>query len=217
VGTGGAEIDHLGMDTTLPARSPWRIALRPLITTRGWTAVTHHLLALPLGIAYFTWFVTGLLTGVGLLVTIVGIPILTGVLASVRPLLAAERTMANALLGADIPSARLAPDGEGWFGRLKAYWTDEPTWRGLGYLVARLPVGLVTFTVVVGFFSTALWLIAAPLLAPLDAIDFGFWEPDTVLEGIALAPLGLMLLVASGWVSAGLAAMSRSLARWGAR
>ena len=217
MGTGGGEIDHLGMDTTLPARSPWRNALRPLITTRGWTAVTHHLLGLPLGVAYFTWYVTGLATGLGLLITIVGIPILTGVLASVRPLLAAERGLANTLLGADIPSTGLAPHGEGWFGRLKAYWTDGPTWRGLGYLVARFPVGLFAFVVTVTAYSAALGLIAAPGLAEIDPMELGIWQPDTWYEGMALVPLGLVALVAAGWISEGLAAMSRSLARAGAR
>jgi hypothetical protein len=102
------------MDTTLdPGTSSWRVALRPLITPRGWTAVTHHLIGLPLGIAYFTWLVTGLSLGAGLAITIVGIPLLTLVLATVRPLQEGERVMANVLLGTDIPAGGLAPRGEG--------------------------------------------------------------------------------------------------------
>jgi hypothetical protein len=207
------------MDTTLAPGLSWRSLLRPLITARGYGALTHHLLGLPLGIAYFTWFVTGLAVGAGLAITLIGIPILTLVLASVRPLLAAERALANALLGANIAPAPLALQGDGWFGRLKAYWTDTPTWRGLAYLLARFPVGLFTFIVAVVAYSVALGLIAAPLLAPLDAdgLELGIWQPDTVLEGLALVPLGLLALVAAGWISEGMAAASRALARWGAR
>jgi hypothetical protein len=139
------------------------------------------------------------------------------VLATVRPLLEGERAMANALLGTDIPAAGLAPQGEGLWGRFKAYWTDSRTWRGVGYLLARFPVGTFTFSVAVAAYSTALWLIAAPLLAPLNTMDFGFWEPDTVLDGLALFPAGVLLLVAAGWISEGLGEMSRALARWGAR
>jgi hypothetical protein len=204
------------MDTTLSSGLNWRSVLR-LITARGYGALTHHLLGLPLGVAYFTWLVTGLAVGAGLAVTLVGIPILTLVLASIRPLLAAERTMANALLDADIPAAPLAPHGEGWFGRLKAYWTDGPTWRGIAYLLARFPVGTLTFSVAVAVYSAALGLISAPIVAPLDAIELGFWQPDSVLDGLALLPLGVVLLVAAGWISEGMAAMSRELARWGAR
>ena len=134
-----------------------------------------------------------------------------------RPLLALERSLSNALLGTEIPRTGLAPRGEGWFGRLKAYWTDATTWRGMGYLLIRFPIGMVTFTVAVAVYSAALSLIAAPLLAPLETMDFGFWEPDTVLEGLALLPLGVVVLVVAGWISEGMAAMSRSLARWATR
>ena len=205
------------MDATLAPEPFWRTALRPLITTRGWTAVTHHLLGLPLGLAYLTWFLTGLATGLGLAITLVGIPLLTLVLASVRPLLAAERALANSLLGTDIQAAPLAPAGEGWWGRLKAYWTDKPTWRGLAYLIARFPAGMLAFSVVVGAFATAGYLITAPISAPFDGIELGIWEPDTVYEGIALVPVGLLTLVAAGWLSEACTAMSRALARWGAR
>jgi hypothetical protein len=203
------------METTLDSGSAWRQALRPLTTTRGWTAVTHHLLGLWLGIAYFVWLVTGLALGLGLAITIVGIPILTLVLASVRPALEGERLLSNVLLGTDLPRTGLAPRGEGFLGRLKAYWTDSTTWRGVLYLLVRFPVGLLTFTVVVTMFASALYLIAAPVVAPFDTIELGFWDADTWYEGLALTAPGLVLLVASGWVSEGMAAMSRGLARWG--
>jgi Putative sensor len=203
------------MDTTLTPTPSWQHALRPLVTARGYGVLAHHLLGLPLGIAYFVWLVTGLATGLGLAITLVGIPLLTLVLASVRPLLAAERAMANALLGTEIEDIPLAPGGEGVIGRFKAYWKDTATWRGIAYLLLRFPVGIFTFTVAVATFASALYLIAAPIVAPFDAIELGFWEPDTVLEGLALAPIGLLLLYVSGWISEGMAGMSRGLARWG--
>ena len=209
------------MDMTLssdPAPTPaWRVVLRPLISLGGWRAVTHHLLGLPLGTAYFTWFVTSISLGLGLAITLIGIPILTVALASVRPLLAVERGLANALLDAKIAPLGVAPHAEGWLARLKSYWTEATTWRGLAYLLARFPIGLATFIVAVVTFSVALYLIAAPVVAPIDALEFGFWEPDTVLEGLALLPLGLALLVASGWISEGMAVVSRELARLAVR
>jgi hypothetical protein len=207
------------MDTTISPTPAWRSVLRPLITADGYRALTHHLLGLPLGIAYFTWLVTGLATGLGLAITLLGIPVLTLVFATVRPLLAGERAMANAMLDAGIDSAALvpAPDGDGWIARLKAYWTDSATWRGIAYLLARFPVGTATFTVAVAAYGSALYLIATPVIAPFDAIELGFWQPDTVLDGLALLPVGLILLILSGWISEGMAAISRALARWGAR
>jgi Putative sensor len=201
------------MDTTLDPDSSWRVALRPFVTARGWTQLTHHLLGLPLGTAYFVWLVTGLSLGLGLAITLLGIPILTLVLANIRPLLMAERGLANALLGTDLPPVAIAPRGEGWLGRLKAYWTDGMTWRGVGYLLLRFPVGIFTFTVAVTAYSVAGWALAAPLLAPLDTMDLGFWEPNTVIEGLAFVPFGIVALFTAGWISEGMAAMSRGLIR----
>ena len=210
------------MDTsttlTQPAPVPaWRGVLRPLITSSGYRGLTHNLLGLPLGVAYFSWLVTSLATGLGLVVTLIGIPILTLVLATIRPLLSVERGLANSLLDARIAPAPLSAGGDGLIGRSKAYWTDSASWRGIAYLLARFPVGLGTFVVAVSAYATALYLIAAPVVAPFDAIELGFWEPDTVLDGLALLPLGLVLLLASAWISEGMAALSRAFARWGAR
>jgi hypothetical protein len=202
------------MDTTLISGSKAPGVLRPLVTPRGWTQVTHHLLGLPLGTAYFIWIVTGVALGAGLAITLVGIPILTFVLSNMRPLLMAERGLANALLGTRLPPLAIAPRARGgWLGRLKAYWTDGMTWRGMLYLLLRFPAGVLTFSVAVAAYGTALYLLAAPIVAPFDALELGFWEPDTVLEGLALAPLGAAALVAAGWISEGLAAMSRALIR----
>ena len=192
------------MDTTLTPDPAWRVALGPLITARGWTSLTHHLLGLPLGTAYFIWLVTGLATGLGLAITIIGIPLLTLVLAATRPLLMLERGLANALLGTQLPPVAVAPKGQ-------AYWTDGTTWRGIGYLLARFPIGVATFIVAVTVSSVALWCLAAPLLAPLGAMDMGFWEPDTLLEGLAFFPFGVVGLFTAGWISEGMAAMSRGL------
>lgn len=205
------------MDTTLSPPPAWRALLRPLTTVRGYLVLTHHLVSFPLALAYFVWFACGLSVGLGLAITLLGIPILTGVLATVRPLLAVERALASWLLGMRFPAAALAPRGRGVARRLYAYWTDRPTWRGLGYLLVRFPAATLAFSLVVGAYGAALQLIAAPLVMPLAPIDLGFWYADSVLEGLAVLPLGLMLLVAASWTSEGLGVLSREVARWGAR
>jgi hypothetical protein len=208
------------MDTTHAPASGWlRAAVRPLTSTRGATTLLHNLLGLPLGIAYFAWLVTALAAGAGLAITLIGIPLVTLTLASVRPLLAAERGMANALLGAGIPDAPLTPGGTGVLDRAKAYWTDGASWRGIAYLLVRFPAGTSTFAVAVTAYATAACLLAAPLLVPLDgdAWNLAGWQADTLIEGLALVPVGLVTLVAAGWISEGMGWLSRELARWGAR
>ena len=177
----------------------------------------YLIVGLPLGIVTFTVAVTGLSLAAGLAITLLGIPILTLVFATVRPLLAFERAMANSMLGADIPASGLAPGGEGIWGRLKAYWQDGATWRGIAYLLVRFPVGIFTFVVVLTSFVTAVALVGAPIAAAFDPIELGFTTIDEWYAALPLVPVGLAAIVASGWISEGLGAMSRSLAHWGAR
>ena len=87
----------------------------------------------------------------------------------------------------------------------------------MAYLLARFPVGLVTFSARSSTFAAAGYLLTAPISAPFDGVELGIWEPDTWYEGLALVPAGRPLLVASGWISEGMAAVSRELARWGVR
>jgi hypothetical protein len=196
-----------------------RAVLTPLIEPRGWRELTHNLLGLPLGTAYFCWLVTGLSLGAGLAVTLLGIPLLTLVLASVRPLMALERTLAEELLETRLPELPLAPPARrpGTLGRLAAYWTDAVTGRGVAYLLGRFAVGLVTFTVAVTAYAAALYGLAAPVVAAFTPIDLGFWRLDTFVDGLALVPFGALALVAAGWISAGMAAVSRAFVRWAVR
>ena len=61
---------------TPPRRGVIASAVHPLIEARTWKATLFHLLSLPLGIVWFTVVITGLSTGIGTLITLVGIPIL---------------------------------------------------------------------------------------------------------------------------------------------
>jgi hypothetical protein len=194
----------LSMETTLA----------PLYAPAAMRRLTYHLLGLPLGTAYFTWLVTGLSTGIGLAITLIGIPLLTLVLASVRPLMAAERAVANALLDAELPPVPLAPPAEGGLlRRLAAYWRDRATWRGALYLLLRFPAGTAEFCVAVTAYSAALYAIFAPIIAPFAPLELGFWRVNTVYEGLALVPFGLLALLGSAWISEGMASVSRALLR----
>ncbi|HEY7075276.1 MAG TPA: sensor domain-containing protein [Solirubrobacteraceae bacterium] len=196
-----------------------RAVLTPLVEPRGWRELTHNLVGLPLGIVYFCWLITGLSLGAGLAITLIGIPLLTLVLASVRPLMALERELAEELLDTHLPELPLAPPARrpGTLGRFAAYWTDAVTWRGVAYLLARFAVGLVTFTVALTAYAAAFSAIAAPVIAALEPIDLGFWRLDSFVDGLALVPFGVVALIAAGWISTGMAAGSRAFVRWAVR
>ena len=117
---------------------------------RTWRAVAYLLLGLPLGVLGFVVLVTGISLGLGLLVTLLGIPVLVVTVLVARTLASFERRLAWSLLDAPMPSGGRIPDDpeRGLWRRLRAMLTGARTWWELGFLLLRFPLGLVDFLAV---------------------------------------------------------------------
>jgi signal transduction histidine kinase len=105
-----------------------------------------------LALVAFVVIVTGLSVGAGLVVTVVGLPILTGTLLAARGFAELERTQLRKLLGLDLPHAyyRRMKDGQGWFRRMLVPILDPQSWLDALYIL----VAFVTSTVAWSFAVT---------------------------------------------------------------
>lgn len=127
-------------------------------------ALFYMLLSLATGIFYFTWVVTGAGVSGGLLVLIVGIPLLLLFLASVRLLSLVEGRIVEVLLGERMPRRPLYTQRDKpWLTRIAELFTDARTWTAMLYMLLMLPIGIFYFTLVVTCLSISLAFIAAPL------------------------------------------------------
>jgi uncharacterized membrane protein len=127
-------------------------------------ALFYMLLSLATGIFYFTWVVTGASVSGGLLILIVGIPLLLLFLASVRLLSLVEGRMVEVLLGERMPRRPLYTQRDKpWMTRIAELFTDARTWTAMLYMLLMLPLGIFYFTLVVTFLSVSLAFVAAPL------------------------------------------------------
>jgi signal transduction histidine kinase len=155
----------------------------------------YLLLALPLGTFWFVWFVTVFSTGLGLAVTLIGLPIIVGGLWSIRWAADLERRLARALLSADVQVTYRKPTRPGWWPTIQARLADGQTWRDFGYLLCQFPFGIATFTLVVVFVATPLSLVFAPVYfwAIPDGIEVGLLNADTLGEAFALTAVGIPL------------------------
>ncbi len=190
---------------------------RPLIQARTWKETLHLLIDLPLGIAWSTIIVVGIALGVGLMpLMLIGIVVLFLTLQFVRVVSAIERARAKTLLDADIADPFM-PLGEidGWWRRIKAVVGDAALWKGVGYCLIALPVGILTFTVAVTLWAIALGGITAPIWATIQALVGANDPHGWAYVGITAASFvaGLISLVVTPWVVRGLAAMDRGLIR----
>lgn len=142
-----------------------------VLRRRTYANLAFLLLALPLGIVYFTVLTTGFTLAVGLLLVLVGAPLLFGVVYLSRWLAVVERRLAGALLGVELRGGDPWPLADGppprstndLLARTKSVLLARTTWTGLLYLGTKLFVGIVTFVLVVTLLTTAGALLSAPL------------------------------------------------------
>jgi signal transduction histidine kinase len=179
---------------------------RDLVDPRTYTRIAYLLLAGVLGTIEFTFLVTALSTGVGLAVTLIGIPILIASVYAWGWLAEIERSTIGALTGNQIASPyRPLPEG-GWWVRLRARLADPATWKDLTFLFLQFPFGLLSFIlatvvlgVAVGTLTLPFWYWAIP-----DGVEMGIAQVDTLAEAVAFVPLGALLvwvgIPALGWL-----------------
>jgi signal transduction histidine kinase len=192
-------------------RSPVARALRAPFEARTWRETLYLLLNLPLGIVTFTVIVTGFATGLGMLITLVGIPIIVLTIYVSRWMGSVERARARAFLGIDVPRPyRPDPPSDKWWRVPVARISDPATWLEGGYHLLMLPFGVLTFTVVVTAWSLGVGLLISPLSAP----DFGgVWVIDTPFEYALLVLIGAAIILLTPWIVRGLATANRYLVR----
>ena len=126
-----------------------------------------------------------------------------------------ERTRADALLGIQVtsPPARVRPEGT-WAG-LRSFLTDPVGWKGLGYGMLMLPIGITNFTIVVTMWAVTLAGTTYPVVGVggAGAVRRQLRDPR-LAESSATSPAlrrWSALLIATPHVIRGLAAMDGGL------
>ncbi|AYG81130.1 Oxygen sensor histidine kinase NreB [Streptomyces hundungensis] len=154
-----------------------------------WKEVAHLLGNFPMGLIGFIYVVVMVVLGVGLSVTVVGLPLLATGLLGARQLGKAERARARVLLGVRIEEPTPIPASPskhgGFFPWLWTSLRDPVAWRNVLYEFVRLPWGILTFTVtllslflawpVLGFIARGLTnadrVMVRALLSPSDSLE----------------------------------------------
>jgi hypothetical protein len=173
----------------LPPERPWPGFFGVLADPRAYTSLVYLLVSFMTGLLYFIWTMVGLSLSLGLLVLIIGLPMLVLFLGSVRALGLGEGRL-------DVRMPRrppLLPEGRRWSDRLKALFVDPYTWKCLVYTFIHWPLSLITFLLTFLGLAFSLALVAAPFahwcwqLPVVVTLDQEFLLPTWIL---VLMPLG---------------------------
>jgi len=131
---------------------------------RTYLRILYLFLAFPLGILYFTVIITGLSTGAGLAIVIVGFPILALTMLAWLLFARVERELAIHLLGANVRPMSISDSvTRTLWQRLQKTLADPVTWKSLVYVLIEFPFGIVAFTLATTLISVSLALILYPV------------------------------------------------------
>lgn len=196
----------------------------PLADTRTWMSAAYLLLTFPSGLLWFTFSITALSLGVGLLIVWVGVAVLAGAMVAWRFGADVERSLARHLLGVEIEQPQRRPDGTGLVGTLRWVAADPTTWRSVAYLVLLFPFGTfwfvlltVVWSVPTAFATSPLYYWASDVGLPLIVGDISDGRAlisiDTLpraliasVVGIAALPIAARLTQGAGQVHGAVAA-----------
>jgi signal transduction histidine kinase len=193
--------------------------LAPLFRSQTYVETTDLLLDLPFAVFWFTVFTTLTTVGFSMLITLVGLPILTLSMLSARGAGDVERWRVRVFLRTPIDKpVRRERTGDGIFTKLLNPLRDASTYRDLLYVWIVQPVlGVINFVVVVTAWAIPLWALTLPIYAVKwkDAAP-ELWSGerlDTWHEVVPVAIAGLLVLPLVPWIIRGFARIDAATAR----
>ncbi|NKQ28850.1 sensor histidine kinase [Streptomyces galbus] len=210
-GEWGRERGHL-----LPA------GLRAPFEGRSWREFAYVLTSLPISVVLFTYAVTMVALGAGLLVTFLGVPVLAAALAGCRGFGTLERARARGLLRLEVAEPEpLRPRGRGLFAWMGAVLKSGTSWRHLLYAVLQLPWSTFSFVVAVNFWvygwallTYPLWFWVFPMYGGQGGLQLYGDEQHSVyldnpFEIAVTAAVGLLFTLATPWIVRALTTVDR--------
>ena len=181
-----------------------RVVMRAL-TARSWKGLAYLLLALPLDVLTALTLLVGGLLGTALLITPLGAWLLALVLRAASGLGGLRRRMAARLLDEQVPAPVRLKAAGGPLGWRRAALADPIGWRALAYVLAKLPVSVLSL--VIGGGGYVYGLVALTYF-PLQEHRFQSWGPL-----LARWLAGLLLLLLAPWMLRSVLTVERMLIR----
>ncbi|MFC0600605.1 sensor histidine kinase [Streptomyces palmae] len=206
------------------------VVLRAPFEGRTWREFLYLMIGLPLAVLSFSYAVSMLALGAGLLITFLGIPVLGAALAGCRALGVVERARARTLLKLDVAEpepVRLRTRKAGrsgpiaWVGALLRSGTS---WRHVLYAVLHLPWALASFLCALIVWANGWAALTYPLwfwvfpqytdqpgLQLFDNGDDSAFYLDSPLKVAATCATGVLLVLVTPWLIRALTQVDRML------
>jgi hypothetical protein len=147
--------------------------------------LAYLLARFPLGIAYFTVFVTGLSLGLSLVPLLVGIPILAGVLALGGYVGTFEAWLLRRFHDSAVTHDPADPGKLSTVEYLKTIVTDPRNYLLVALALASFVIGIHLFVAITVVFTLAFTLVVAPAVYWIPGVEYDVTSVETVELGLA--------------------------------
>ena len=139
----------------------------------SYRSLAYLLFRFPVGIAYFTTFLTGITLGIALVPLGVGVPLLVFVLSVADHAGLIEAALLCRLLDRDVSWEPIDPNDLSILQYLKTVATDGRSYLLLLYCLATFWIGTISFVVLTIWFSFSVAYLVAPLVFWLPGLSYG--------------------------------------------
>ncbi|MFF4772450.1 sensor histidine kinase [Microtetraspora fusca] len=183
----------------------------------------YLLLGLPLAVAVFCVLIVGISAGLGMAVTVIGIPLLALTLLGVRTFGDIERVRISGVLRKPVSRPRYpeAPAGAGWLRRTANPILSGQSWLDALHAFLIFPVAIVTFVVTIVWWATALFGLLYPLYGSITSSIPGNHQLPELLgfgtgyavDSVFYVIVGLVFAITLVPVMRGCAVLQASLGR----
>ena len=177
-------------------RSVLRRTLGVYAEGRTYKNMLYLFLMFPLGIIYFVYIVVGFSLSLGLLITVIGVPLLVLFLLSLTGIAWFQGRLTEGLLGIRMPRKRrkFRAKGKMWK-RLKIALKNPRRYLTVLYLFLLFPLGIIYFVVMITLVATSGALILAPIwFVAGTSSDIPFGIPGPLWFQFVTLGFGLILL-----------------------
>ncbi|MFD1735548.1 sensor domain-containing protein [Bacillus salitolerans] len=164
-------------------------------------SVIFLLFNFPISVFSFVIMVTGFSLGVGLAITLIGLPILAGTLVFAKNLVKGEMSMVTWYFGIVQVTERKKEDfSQSFFTSIKSTLLDPTNWLYFAYCIFRLPIGILSLVIVITFLVLPLAFLLVPLYYSfipgglmVSYVNGYMIIVDTMPEALLLTGIGVIL------------------------
>lgn len=188
------------------------------LRTETYKNLAYLALAAILGQLYFVAFVTGASLGIGLLITLLGLPILVGTLAATVGVAGLEARLADWLVGVDIPDPEFLAEssvenglvlpGDGFVDAVVSLLRTPSTWLSVGLVAVKFVFSSISLVVLPTLLGIGAALLATPFIyqgqfvglgsaVTVGAYSVGPWVVETLPEALAVGGGGVVFVIAA--------------------